>query len=221
MLSTKEKLAEEILCPHIVALCGFFQQADRLVLIADACLPGKMHFCKRVLGIAVSLCGCFFKQCFCLRQILLDQFSFEIDLAQKILCAVVVLLLGLPCTQQTIVYILLHLCPSQIQLSESVLRILIALVCRKLQPANCLHRIIDRTVLVQVQFCLAILKQRIIRIVPLFLPGVLLRSFFLRRRLRCIFLWIREAVLEGDAVIQNVQGLLNDCIFDRLEFLVL
>ena len=129
MLSTKEKLAEKILCPHIAALCGFFQQADRLVLVADACLPGKMHFGKRVFGIAVSLCRGFFKQCLRLRQILLDQFSFKIDLAQKILCAVVVLLLGLPCTLQAISYILLHLCPGQIQLSESVLRILIALVC--------------------------------------------------------------------------------------------
>ena len=99
------------------------------MLVADACLPGKMHFGKRVFGIAVSLCRGFFKQCLRLRQILLDQFSFKIDLAQKILCAVVVLLLGLSCTLQAISYILLHLCPGQIQLSESVLRILIALVC--------------------------------------------------------------------------------------------
>ena len=72
------------------------------MLVADACLPGKMHFGKRVFGIAVSLCRGFFKQCLRLRQILLDQFSFKIDLAQKILCAVVVLLLGLPCTLQAI-----------------------------------------------------------------------------------------------------------------------
>ena len=94
MLTSETEFTEQILRPLISVICGFPKEPDCFHFIALYGKSGKMHFCKGVFCVAISLIGGLFEPSFRLQEILLYFITQKIQLAETVLRVFVSLFSG-------------------------------------------------------------------------------------------------------------------------------